>query len=167
MLSVSPTSLSRGMKIVALAASSIMEVTPLALRLLSSPSKENGSVAKTSVGTPRSSIRFAISTVAPPPVPPPSAATTTANLTPSRCSSMFLSESSAARRAWTTSPPEPCPASLSPPRRRNGADGLALDASVSATRQRMSPAKARMTPCAIAAPAVPTPTRSMGDVSFI
>ena len=163
MLSSPPTSLSSGRKNAALAASSTMDITPRALRMRSSPSKAKGVVAKTIEWMPRSVSRFRISMVAPPPVPPPSAVTTTASRTPSSSPSSAEIESSAASLAATTSPPAPRPESRLPPISRKFSSSWPDAASVSTARSLRSPPKARETPCAMREPAVPTPTRSMGE----
>ena len=162
-----PTSLSRGTKKVAPAASSIIAMTPRAARWRSSPSNVKGVVAKTIDGIPSESSRLTVSSVAPPPVPPPSDVTMTARRTPSISGSSESMESSAARRAATTSPPEPRPESRSPPMRRNSSPSDAVAASVSIVRNLSPSPKARRTPRAMAEPPPPTPMSIMDEESLM
>ena len=167
-VSASPTSLSRGMKNVAFAASLIIDITPRAVRWRFSPSKVKGVVAKTTDGMPCSERCLTVSSVAPPPVPPPREAVITASLTPSRDWSIAEMESSAVRRAATTSPPAPRPESLSPPISTNGSSSRsAPEASVSTARYLRPSPNARRTPRAMAEPPPPIPMRSIEDESLI
>ena len=136
----------------------------LAMRMRSSPSKANGSVAKRSVVMPRPCSRLSSSPVAPPPVPPPRAVTTTAVRTPSRAGSMSDGVSWNEARAEEGSPPVPRPARRLPPSNVKGTSlGAPVCASVSRTSVRTPWPYARSTPRVIAAPAPPTPMRIRGD----